>query len=195
MTDNIPRINPVITAELDAAIERHPAGNKQTKPKGPPKGTPNPVYAKKRAEEAQRAKRFSADTKISLAVLLALTAIVATASFAISFNGLYAAAEWGLGVTWLQIAVPVVLDVAIIAFTYSLFIERERGESTLWTLVLIFILAGVSTYANALHTIEVSTAVNQQQLIFGIVLSGGMPVLLAIVTDKIGAKVFRKVER
>lgn len=151
--------------------------------------TPAPEPVK---EERKRARRFHADTPFVLGVLLFLVAALAAASFYVSFSGLYAAAEWAVGVNPpLQFAVPIMLDVAIVAFTLALFVERERGDRVWGTWIAIATFAGASATANILHTLDVSTAVNLGQLIVGAVISGGAPILLAFSTDKIAVKVFK----
>lgn len=140
----------------------------------------------------KRARRFHADTPFVLGVLLFLVAALAAASFYVSFSGLYAAAEWAVGVNPpLQFAVPIMLDVAIVAFTLALFVERERGEKVWGTWLAIAAFALASATANILHTLDVTTAVNLGQLIIGAVISGGAPILLAFATDKIAVKVFK----
>jgi hypothetical protein len=140
----------------------------------------------------KRAKRFHADTPFVLGLLLFLVALLAAASFYVSFSGLYAAAAWAVGNNPpLQFAVPIMLDVAIVAFTLSLFVERERGDKVRWTWFAIAVFALASATANILHTLEVSTAVNMGQLIVGAVISGGAPILLAFSTDKAAVKVFK----
>lgn len=142
--------------------------------------------------ERKRARRFHADTPFVLGVLLFLVAALAAASFYVSFSGLYAAAEWAVGVNPpLQFAVPIMLDVAIVAFTLALFVERERGEKVWGTWLAIAAFALASATANILHTLDVTTAVNLGQLIIGAVISGGAPILLAFATDKIAVKVFK----
>ena len=140
----------------------------------------------------KRARRFHADTPFVLGLLLFLVALLAAASFYVSFSGLYAAAAWAVGNNPpLQFAVPIMLDVAIVAFTLSLFVERERGDKVRWTWFAIAVFALASATANILHTLEVSTAVNLGQLIVGAVISGGAPILLAFSTDKAAVKVFK----
>ena len=147
---------------------------------------------KERVEGRKRARRFHADTPFVLGVLLFLVAAMAAASFYVSFSGLFAAAAWAVGDNPpLQFAVPIMLDVAIIAFTLSLFVERERGERVWGTWMAISIFAGVSATANIFHTLQVSTAVNIQELIIGAVISGGAPILLAFASDKIAKRVFK----
>ena len=139
------------------------------------------------------ARRFHADTPFVLSLLLFLIASMAAASFYISFSGLYSAAAWAVGDNPpLQFAVPIMLDISIIAFTLALFIERERGEKVLGTWLAIGAFTLVSITANVFHTFVVSTAVDQYQLIIGAVISGGAPLLLAFGVDKIAIKVFKR---
>jgi hypothetical protein len=146
--------------------------------------------AQERTERS--AKRLYADTPKTLALLLILVAALTVASFTVSFAGLYSAAAWAVGpVPWLQIAVPVMLDVAIVAFTLALFVERERDEPVHFTWVAIGVFAAVSASSNVLHTLAVSTAKTFPQLLIGAVISGGAPVLLAFAADKIAVKVFK----
>lgn len=140
----------------------------------------------------KRARRFHADTPFVLGVLLFLVAAMAAASFYVSFSGLYAAAAWAVGDNPpLQFAVPIMLDIAIIAFTLSLFVERERGDKVWGTWIAISAFALVSATANILHTFVVSTATDNYQLLVGSIISGGAPILLAFATDKIAIKVFK----
>ena len=153
---------------------------------------PTPV----RADDYKKARRFHADTPFVLGVLLVLVAGMAAASFYVSFSGLFAAAAWAVGDNPpLQFAVPIMLDIAIVAFTLSLFVERERGERVRWTWVAIGAFAALSATANILHTLVVSTATDNYQLLVGALISGGAPVLLAFATDKIAIKVFKEPSR
>lgn len=150
--------------------------------------------AQEQEKASRRAKRIYADTPKVLALLLVLVATLAVSSFSVSFSGLYAAAAWAVGdIPALQVAVPVMLDIAIIAFTLALFVERERGNKVLGTWVAIAIFASVSAASNVLHTLTVSTAATLPQLVVGAVISGGAPLLLAFATDKAAIKVFAEV--
>jgi len=150
------------------------------------------VSSAKPVSTRKRAKRFHADNPFVLSLLLVLIATMAASSFYVSFFGVYEAAEWAVGTNPpLQFAVPLMLDVAIIAFTLSLFIERERGEAVWGTWVAIGAFTLVSTVANVAHTFVVTTAEDQLQLLVGAVISGGAPVLLAVASDKIAIKVFK----
>jgi uncharacterized membrane protein YciS (DUF1049 family) len=145
--------------------------------------------------EERKKRGLRADNPWVLGLMLLLVTGIAAASFYVSFNGLYAAAEWAVGsVPALQFAVPFMLDVAIIAYTMALFVERERGKNVRGTWIAIALFAGVSAFANVLHTLVVTTAVDPFQLTVGIIISGGAPLLLAFSTDKIAVTVFEQSE-
>ena len=150
------------------------------------------LAAEEKRRRARQAKRFYADTWPVMVVLLGLSAILTVSSFTVSFAGLYAAAAWAVGTQpVLQIAAPLMLDVAIITFTLALFVERERGEKVVGTWIAIGVFAVVSSCSNILHTLTVSTATTLAQIIVGAVISGGSPILLAFVSDKVAVKVFK----
>lgn len=144
------------------------------------------------ARKRKRARRFHADTPFVLSLLLILITAMAGASFYVSFWGVYEAAAWAVGNNPpLQFAVPLMLDVAIIAFTLSLFIERERDEKVWGTWLAISAFTIVSAFANVTHAFDVTTAQNQVQLLVGGIIAGGAPILLAFASDKIAKKVFK----
>lgn len=146
--------------------------------------------------EPKTARRFSADTPLVLTLLLVLIAAMAAASFYVSFSGLYAAASWGVGDSpALQFSVPVFLDISILAWTLSLFIKRQRGEGVIGTWFAIGTFAAVSSTANILHTLGVSTATTNYELWVGCVISGGAPLLLALATETIAKLVFKPIEK
>jgi Protein of unknown function (DUF2637) len=165
-----------------------------TAPEPPTGGFANVVEVTPKAP-ARGTTRFHADTPAVLVILLVLIGLLSVASFTVSFAGLYAAAAWAVGdVPWLQFAVPLMLDIAIIGFTLALFVERDRGEKVWGTWIAIGVFAAASATSNVLHTLVVSTATTLPQLVVGAVISGGAPVLLAFAVDKIAVKVFKKAE-
>lgn len=150
--------------------------------------------AEKEAKDAaSKADRYPADTKVTMTVLLAIAGLVGVAGFIVSFSGLFGAAAWAVGdFPALQIAAPGMLDLAIIAVTIKLFVERERGERVRGSWAAITTFALVSAAANVLHALSVSTAKTLPELVVGCVISGGAPFLLAYVVDVAGGLVFRK---
>lgn len=149
-----------------------------------------------RKEEADKAPRFSARHRFVLFILLGLAAFMAVASFTTSFNGLFGATAWavGNGSPVLQVAAPLMYDVAILAFSIKLFIDREDGDNALWTWVWIAALALVSSATNIVHTLAVSAAKTPTELAIGCVISGSAPLLLALIVDVAASKVFKKPE-
>lgn len=148
------------------------------------------------AGEYKKARRFYADVPFVMALLLFLIALIAAASFYVSFSGLFAAASWAVGdVPPLQIAAPLMLDLSILAYSLSLFIKRERGERVWGTWLAISIFATISATANVLHTLAVSTATNTSELLIGATISGGAPILLAFATETIAKLVFSPVKK
>lgn len=200
---NVPPVPPSVAVVTGRIVEE---------PEPEPVPTPAPEDLSVRAQVAKdklettmsstpvstykRAKRFHADTPFVLGLLLLLITAMAGASFYVSFSGLYAAAAWAVGDNPpLQFAVPVMLDISIIAFTLALFIERERGDKVWGTWMAISAFTVVSATANVFHTFAVSTAVDVYELAIGAVISGGAPLLLAFATDKIAVKVFQEAEK
>jgi hypothetical protein len=144
---------------------------------------------------ANRFVRFSTQNRFVLYTLLTLATLQALSQFVTSYAGIYAAAEWAFGQNvLLQSIAPLGYDVAIIVFTLKLFSDREEGQSVLWDYIWIGVLAGVSAFANVIHTFDVSTAVTTQQLVIGSIISGASPLLLALTADVAASRVFKKVE-
>jgi hypothetical protein len=140
-----------------------------------------------------RFKRLSTQNKFVLYTLLTLAILQAASQFTTSYAGIYGAAEWAFGTNpFLQGISPLGYDVAIIVFTIKLFMDREEGLSVRWDWVWIGVLAAISSFANVIHTLKVSTGTTPQQVIIGAVISGASPFLLALTADVAASKVFKK---
>ena len=138
--------------------------------------------------------RLSTQNRFVLFTLLALAVLQAGSQFITSYAGIAGAAEWAFGENpFLQGISPLGYDLAIIAFTIKLFMDREEGLPVNWDWLWIGVLAGISAFANIVHTLAVSTAVNPVQLIIGGVISGASPFLLALTADVAASKVFKSV--
>jgi len=149
---------------------------------------------KERVAEANKAQQFSASHKYVMLALLILTGLAAAMTFATSFVGLFGASAWALGDASpiLRSAIPLTFDIAVLAFTIKLFVDRERGDRVFWTWLWIGVLAAVSSGSNVLHAQSVTTAKTLPQLISGMVFAGAAPFLLALVTEVAGKLVFAK---
>lgn len=142
-----------------------------------------------------RFKRLSTQNKFVLFTLLGLALLQAVSTFTTSYAGIAGAAEWAFGVNpFLQGISPLAYDVAIVAFTIKLFMDREEGLEVKWDWVWIGVLATVSAAANLVHTLAVTTAVAPLQLIVGCIISAGSPFLLALTIDVAASKVFKRVD-
>lgn len=147
-------------------------------------------------EQGLKAERHSADNKYVMNAVLTGLIVIAAAGFTLSFSGLYGAAEWATGPTWwLQLMAPLMLDLSIVVLSIKRFVEKERGDRGRGTLVGVWTLAVISSVANVLHALVVTTATTPQELLFGCALAGGAPFLLAYITDAAGGLVFRKAGR
>jgi hypothetical protein len=116
-----------------------------------------------------------------------LTLLVASASVAVSFTGLIAAAGWAGIPPLLRPALPVVVDASILVFTVAAVVARGRGESTrlAWGSVAAF--TAVSVVTNAAHALGdgVSTASSITTYLLGAFLAGLMPLACFVATHTV----------
>jgi hypothetical protein len=97
--------------------------------------------------------RINPDTRPVVIATTGLVAFLGLVSFAVSFAGLVAVAEWAALPPALRWGVPVFVDGALLAYTLAIAVQRARGESTRfsWTALATFTL--VSVAANAAHVL------------------------------------------
>lgn len=193
------RLDPEITKELDAAVQRHPAGN--AKPKGPKPGTPNPVYAKKREaqarydeQEAKRAKLIQIDQNVVLWGWLLAVAVSFLASAVISFNGITSVAGYvGLSFSWMSALFFFIVEFLYLVFLVAYLVLESRGEKTTGAQVGMWFFAGVAIYANGIHSLEHNgwdwTSV---ELWTGVVLGVSAPIAIISVSKLASRVVFSK---
>lgn len=119
------------------------------------------------------------DSRGALRVVVIVTAMLALVSFAVSFAGLAAVAEWAAIPNWLAWALPVFIDGAIIVYTIAMLVFRSRGHSTVfvWTAMLAF--TAVSVAANASHAYAEGAAGHWQTWV-GAGLAGLAPAGVAV---------------
>lgn len=99
-------------------------------------------------------KGINPDSKPMVNAAIAMLATMAGVSFLMSFNGLPSIATWAAVADWLKWSVPVIVDVAITAFTLAILIFRARGESTFTAWVLLLTFTSISAAGNAAHAID-----------------------------------------
>lgn len=197
------KLDPVITKELDEAIRRHPASvAKTSKPKGPPKGTPNPVYAKKReaqaryeAQEAKRSTRFQVDQNGTLYLLLALSAVMFAASAIIVANGTIAVAQFvGLAAPWMSWLFFGAVELAVLVFLlmYLIIGSRAEGSATGWFVAMIG-ASGVTLAANVFHVLSYwEFDWVEPRMWAGVVLGAFVPLSFILVSKGLSVVVFAK---
>jgi hypothetical protein len=100
---------------------------------------------------ARRPARLHPDSMPVLVFAVVVTALLAAVSFALSFAGLVAVAEWAGVPPWLRWAVPVVVDGAQLVFTAGMLVHSARGDSTARSWAALGFFAAVSIAANAAH--------------------------------------------
>jgi hypothetical protein len=116
---------------------------------------------------------------------LGLVAVLAVASFTLSFLGLIQAAAWAGIPEQLRWLVPIVVDATILVYAVAASVQRARGESTTLSWVAVGFFTAVSVAANAAHVLApggVFAPVNGT-VMFGAFLAAIMPVSLFFATE------------
>ncbi|WP_066217166.1 DUF2637 domain-containing protein [Arthrobacter woluwensis] len=134
--------------------------------------------------------RINPDSPRTLWFTVALVAFLAVASFMVSFAGLHEVATWAGLPSWLRWAVPVFVDVAILAYTLSVLIHRHRGEATWPSWVALSGFTVLSVIANAAHALSV-THENLLQAIVGAGVAAMAPVAVFAATEELGRLIIR----
>lgn len=116
---------------------------------------------------------------------LGLVAVLAVASFTLSFLGLIQAAAWAGIPEQLRWLVPIVVDATILVYAVAASVQRARGESTTLSWVAVGFFTAVSVAANAAHVLApggVFTELNGA-VVFGAFLASIMPISLFFATE------------
>lgn len=116
---------------------------------------------------------------------LGLVAVLAVASFTLSFLGLIQAAGWAGVPEQLRWLVPIVVDATILVYAVAASVQRARGESTTLSWVAVGFFTVVSVAANAAHVLAPGgvLAPLNGSVIFGAFLASIMPVSLFFATE------------
>ena len=112
-----------------------------------------------------RASRIDPDTRAVVVTTVALVASLGAVSFAVSFAGLVAVAEWAELPHWLRWAVPVFVDGALLAYTLAILVQRARGESTRFSWAALATFTLVSVGANAAHVLGTGDVADWRTLV------------------------------
>lgn len=98
-------------------------------------------------------RRINPDSLRTLWFTVALVGVLGLTSFMVSFNGLHDVAAWVGLPWWMRWAVPIFIDIAILAYSMAAVIHRARGEATWPTWLTPGVFTGVSVVANAAHAL------------------------------------------
>ncbi|MFC9352826.1 DUF2637 domain-containing protein [Arthrobacter sp. NPDC057013] len=128
--------------------------------------------------------RFEADGPEMTFAAMALVAVLAIASFSLSFLGLIQAAAWagvGENLRWL---VPIVIDSTILVYAVSATVQRARGENTAMSWLAVGFFTAVSVASNTSHVLAPTGAAQplSPALVLGSLVAGIMPVSLFFAT-------------
>jgi hypothetical protein len=115
---------------------------------------------------------------------MALVAVLAVASFSLSFLGLIQAAAWAGIAENLRWLVPIVIDSTILVYAVSATVQRARGENTAMSWLAVGFFTAVSVVANASHVLAPAGVVQplSPAMVFGSLLAAIMPVSLFFAT-------------
>lgn len=141
-------------------------------------------------ETTGKTNRINPDSIQALWLTVALVGFLAVASFMVSFTGLHEVASWAGLPSWLRWAVPVFIDVAILAYTLAVLIHRHRGEKTWLSWVSLAGFTLFSMVANAAHALALDHPDSTQQII-GAAVAALAPVSVFTATEQLGRLVIR----
>lgn len=137
--------------------------------------------------------RINPDSIVTLWLTVGLVCFLAVASFMVSFTGLHEVAAWAGLPSWLRWAVPVFIDVAILAYTMAVLIHRHRGERTWASWVSLAGFTLFSVVANGAHALSIPHPDDVQRII-GAAVASMAPVAVFAATEQLGRLVIRRPE-
>lgn len=143
----------------------------------------------------QSGRRINPDSRGTLWATVILIVILGITSFTVSFFGLHDVAAWvGLPV-WLRWAVPVFIDIAILAYSLAAVIHRSRGEMVWPTWVTLGVFTSASVVANGAHALAKGEGETAVQSWIGAGIAAMAPVAVFAATEQISRLAFLKPEQ
>jgi hypothetical protein len=143
------------------------------------------------ARAERKTERINPDSMVTLWLTVGLVCFLAVASFMVSFTGLHEVASWAGLPIWLRWAVPVFIDVAILAYTMAVLIHRHRGEKTWASWISLAGFTLFSMIANGAHALSIPHP-NEVQQIIGAAVASMAPVAVFAATEQLGRLVIRR---
>lgn len=135
-------------------------------------------------------RRINPDSLRTLWFTVALVGVLGLTSFMVSFNGLHDVAAWVGLPWWMRWAVPIFIDIAILAYSMAAVIHRARGEATWPTWLTLGVFTGVSVVANAAHALAKGEGETSVQSWIGAAIAALAPLAVFAATEQISRLAF-----
>ena len=135
-------------------------------------------------------RRINPDSLKTLWFTVGAVAILGLTSFMVSFNGLHDVAAWVGLPWWMRWAVPVFIDIAILAYSMAAVIHRARGEATWPTWLTLGVFTVVSVVANAAHALAKGEGETAVQSWVGAGIASMAPLAVFAATEQISRLAF-----
>lgn len=138
-----------------------------------------------------KSRRLNIDAIGVLIFTVVIVFSLMAASFAASAVAIYeVSVHTGIGAEWRWVF-PVFIDLAIFAYTISLFIFKRRGESTIRTILGLLLFSLISIGANIAHTVDYWNGdIASFQAWVGIVLAAAAPIGVLLASEEIARLAF-----
>lgn len=152
-----------------------------------PPSEPSPTPVKKKP----KSRRLNIDAIGVLIFTVVIVFSLMAASFAASAVAIFeVSVHTGIGEEFRWVF-PVFIDLAIFAYTISLFIFKRRGEATGRTIAGLFLFSALSIGANVAHTIDYWNGdLSSFQAWVGILLAAAAPIGVLLASEEIARLAF-----
>lgn len=138
--------------------------------------------------------RINPDSKKTLWFTVLLIVSLGLTSFLVSFNGLLDVAAWvGLphNLRW---AVPIFIDISILAYSMAAVIHKARNEPVRLTWLSLAAFTLISVVANAAHSLSVGEGHTGAQQWIGAAIAAAAPIAVFAATEELSRLAFRSPE-
>ncbi|MFD1618014.1 DUF2637 domain-containing protein [Rothia amarae] len=131
-----------------------------------------------------RQNRINPDSIRTLWFTVILIGLLGLTSFMVSFNGLHDVAAWVGLPTWMRWAVPIFIDIAILAYSMAAVIHKSRKEPVGLTWFTLGAFTTISVVANAVHALSVGEGQTVLQSWIGACIAATAPVAVFAATEE-----------
>lgn len=135
-------------------------------------------------------RRINPDSLTTLWFTVILICTLGLCSFMVSFNGLHDVAAWVGLPWWMRWAVPIFIDIAILAYSMAAVIHRARHETVWPTWVTLGAFTAVSVVANAAHALSIGEGQTVVQSWIGAGIAAMAPIAVFAATEQLSRLAF-----